>query len=124
MLVGHSLGTVVAYGALCAHPEWLVRALGVLRVIFERRQPRPARAAEGARGSTGRWPGPVRAWTNAADAGDVAALVRDLRPQFGPRMESCLVDNGVRASAISPFLTAQETGAAIAAALAGSGGRV
>jgi hypothetical protein len=34
------------------------------------------------------------------------------------------VDNGVRASAISPFLTAQETGAAIAAALAGSGGRV
>jgi hypothetical protein len=28
LLVGHSLGTVVAYEALCVHPEWPMRALG------------------------------------------------------------------------------------------------
>jgi pimeloyl-ACP methyl ester carboxylesterase len=26
VLIGHSLGSVVAYEALCAHPEWSVRA--------------------------------------------------------------------------------------------------
>jgi len=129
VLVGHSLGAVVAYEALCAHPEWPVRALvtlgaplGIRNLIFERLRPPPAQAAEGAGGLTGRWPGPVRVWTNVADAGDVVALVKDLRPQFGPRVECYLIDNGARAHAVSPYLTAKETGAAIAAALAGAGG--
>ena len=63
----------------------------------------------------------MRAWTNVADAGDVVALVKDLRPRFGPDVECYVVDNGARAHAVSPYLTAKETGAAVAAALAGSG---
>jgi pimeloyl-ACP methyl ester carboxylesterase len=114
VLIGHSLGSVVAYEALCAHPEWPVRALvtlgsplGIRNLIFDRLQP-----------PGGCWPGPVRAWTNVADAGDVVALVKDLRPQFGPEVECYLVDNGSHAHAVSPYLTARETGAAIADALA------
>lgn len=113
VLVGHSLGSVVAYEALCAHPEWPVRALvtlgsplGIRNLIFDRLQP-----------PGGCWPGQVQAWTNVADASDVVALVKNLRPQFGPRVECYLVDNGSHAHAVSPYLTARETGAAIAAAL-------
>ena len=54
---------------------------------------------------------------NVADAGDVVALVKDLRPLFGPRVECFTVSNGARAHAVSPYLTAQETGAAITAGL-------
>ena len=127
VLVGHSLGAVVAYEALCAHPEWPVRVLvtlgaplGIRNLVFDRLRPPPARAAEGGE-LTGQWPGPVRAWTNVADAGDVVALVKNLRPQFGPRVDCFLVDNGARAHAVSPYLTAKETGAAIATGLAGQG---
>ena len=128
VLVGHSLGAVVAYEALCAHPQWPVRALvtlgaplGMRNLIFERLLPPPTRTADGACGLIGRWPGPVQTWTNVADAGDVVALVKDLRPQFGPDIECYVVNNGARAHAVSPYLTAKETGAAVAAALTESG---
>ena len=49
VVVGHSLGSVVAYEALCAHPEWPVRALvtlgsplGIRNLIFDRLVPAPA----------------------------------------------------------------------------------
>ena len=82
----------------------------------------PTGITEGSGGFTGLWPGPVRAWTNVADAGDVVALVKNLRPQFGPPVECYLIDSGARAHAVSPGMTAKEAGAAIAAALAGFGG--
>ena len=88
VLVGHSLGTVVAYEALCAHPEWPVRTLvtlgaplGIRNLIFDRLQPPPEPSGEGLRG---RWPGGVTSWVNVADAGDAVALVKDLRPAVRP----------------------------------------
>jgi hypothetical protein len=126
VLVGHSLGAVVAYEALCAHPEWPVQSLvtlgaplGIRNLIFERLQPPPIRTTQGGGGVVGRWPGPVRAWTNVADAGDVVATVKDLCPQFGPKVECYLINNGARAHAVTSYLTARETGAAITSALAG-----
>ena len=72
-------------------------------------------------GSPGSRPGRGRAgrqaWTNVADAGDVVALVKDLRPLFGGKVACYLVDNGSHAHAVRPYLTAAETGAAIAAGL-------
>jgi pimeloyl-ACP methyl ester carboxylesterase len=122
VLVGHSLGSVVAYEALCAHPEWPVRALvtlgsplGVRNLVFDRLQPRPA--ADGSGRLVGRWPGGVAAWTNIADDGDVVALEKDLRPWFGDRVACHLVDNGSHAHTVRPYLTAVETGAAILAGL-------
>jgi hypothetical protein len=116
VLVGHSLGSVVAYEALCAHPEWPVRALvtlgsplGIRHLIFDRLVPAPTSGST----SVGRWPGRVETWTNVADAGDVVALEKDLKPQFGNRVVCHLVHNGSHAHDVRPYLTALETGKAI-----------
>lgn len=126
VMVGHSLGSVVAYEALCAHPGWPVRTLvtlgsplGIRNLIFDKLVPAPAVGEAGR--LAGAWPGGATAWTNVADAGDVVALVKDLRPLFGDQMTSWLVHNGSHAHAVGPYLTAAETGAAIAAGLAQPG---
>lgn len=117
VLLGHSLGSVVAYEALCAHPDWPVRIfvtlgspLGIPNLIFDRLQPVPM-------DGRGAWPEAVECWINIADQGDVVALEKQLRRRFGDRVEDLLVDNEARAHDVSPYLTAQETGAAIAAGL-------
>ena len=122
VLVGHSLGSVVAYEALCAHREWpmlvlvtLGSPLGIRNLIFNRLLPAPAAADSGE--LLGAWPGAVRSWVNVADAGDVVALVKDLRPLFGGEVACYLVRNGSHAHDVRPYLTAAETGAAIAAGL-------
>ncbi|MEU7528056.1 hypothetical protein AB0A74_20165 [Saccharothrix sp. NPDC042600] len=116
VLVGHSLGSVVAYEALCAHPEWRVRAfvtlgspLGIRNLVFDRLDPSPT-------AGRGHWPGSGRRWTNICDCGDVVALVKDLAPLFGEVVDR-RVDNGWRAHALAAHLTAVETGAAVAAGL-------
>ena len=118
IVVGHSLGSVVAYEALCSLPGHRVRALvtlgsplGIRALITERLEPPPE-------GGIGVWPGgPDLAWTNVADAGDVVALVKDLRAAFGPRIAGYLVHNGSHAHAVAGYLAARETGEAIAAGL-------
>ena len=119
VVVGHSLGSVVAYEALCAHPEWPVRGLvtlgsplGIRNLIFDRLVPVPMTGESGQR--AGVWPGEVEAWTNVADAGDVVALVKDLRPLFGGKVACYLVHNGSHAHDVRAYLTAAQTGAAIA----------
>ncbi len=125
VVVGHSLGSVVAYEALCSLPGHGVRALvtlgsplGIRALITDRLEPSPA-------DGTGVWPGgPDLAWTNIADAGDVVALVKDLRAAFGPQVRGYLVHNGSHAHAVTGYLTARETGGAVAAGLgAGTGDR-
>ena len=58
------------------------------------------------------------AWTNIADTGDVVALTKRLAPLFGERVQDLLVNNGSKAHDISPYLTAAQTGHAIAEGLA------
>ncbi|MFJ7773431.1 hypothetical protein ACIQ1J_34885 [Streptomyces sp. NPDC097107] len=121
VLVGHSLGSLIAYEALCAHPEWPVTTLvtigsplGIPNLVFDRLRPRPQTGK-------GSWPGLVRNWTNLCDRADVVALVKELAPLFPGKareVTDVLVDNGWRAHAIERHLTAVETGAAIAAGLA------
>lgn len=74
-VVAHSLGTVVAYEALWAHPELEVDRLVTLgsplampKVVFDRLEPAP--------GTRGRRPPGVRRWVNLADAGDLVAVPR------------------------------------------------
>jgi hypothetical protein len=120
VLVGHSLGSVVAYEALCANPEWQVRMLvtlgsplGVPNLIFERLDPLPLPAAADRPGPRGHWPGKGREWVNVADQGDVVALVKDLRLAFGPGVGCWVVDNGATAHDVRPYLTAMHTGRAV-----------
>ncbi|MEU6824643.1 hypothetical protein ABZ921_28765 [Streptomyces atriruber] len=113
VLIGHSLGSVVAYEALCAHPEWPARALltlgsplGIRHLVFDRLR-------TGAGGGPGDWPGRVEQWTNIADEGDVVALVKDLRPLFGERVRGHLVHNGSKAHDVTRYLCTEEAGRAV-----------
>ena len=115
IIVGHSLGSVVAYEALCAHPEWRIDTLvtlgsplGIPNVVFEALSPKP-------RQRMGTWPNVAR-WVNIADKGDLVALVKTLAPLFGP-VQDVLVYNGWQSHDVTRYLSAVETGRPIAEAL-------
>ncbi|MGV9455128.1 hypothetical protein [Streptomyces sp. NPDC003635] len=123
VVVAHSLGTVVAYEALCAHPELpdltlitLGSPLGVRGLVLDRLVPTHV-------GGRGRWPAPVKRWTNVADRGDVVALAKELAPVFGDRISDVLVHNGAKAHDVRPYLTAKETGQAVCEGLRRPGGK-
>ncbi len=84
VLIGHSLGSVVAYECLCAHPEWKVNTfvtlgspLGIRNLIFDLLDC-------GSHHIVGAWPGSVRSWDNIADAGDIVALRQGPPPWLWP----------------------------------------
>lgn len=113
VVVAHSLGSMVAYEALCARAgDHQVRALVTLgsplgmRMVFDRLRPEP-----------GGWPGVPR-WTNIADEGDVVAAVKDLSLLFGTGVAGKVVHNGSHAHDATSYLTAKETGRAVAEGLA------
>lgn len=118
VIVAHSLGTVVAYEALFTHharPNWtnvttlvtLGSPLGISNLIFDKLAPTPVRGK-------GQWPPGVERWTNISDDGDLVALVKALGPQFGAGLVDIAVSNGATAHDVLPYLTAIETGQAIA----------
>ncbi|WP_246102598.1 hypothetical protein [Streptomyces piniterrae] len=123
VVVAHSLGSVVAYEALCALPGHRVRALvtlgsplGIPNLIFHRLEPRPVELGRAAQGV---WPGGQGlVWTNIADEGDVVALVKELRPAFGEGLRSARVHNGSHAHDATIYLTDELCGRAIAEGLA------
>lgn len=113
VLVGHSLGSVVAYEALAANPSWPVRTfislgspLGIRNIIFERLTPPPSNGV-------GVWPGTVTDWINIADRGDIVALNKTLVSFFGNKVVDRIVHNGSKAHDVLPYLTAKETGEAV-----------
>lgn len=119
VVVAHSLGSVVAYEALCSMPDHPVRALVTLgsplgmRLIFERLDPIPD--------PTGAWPGgtyPGMMWTNVTDPSDPIAAVDDLTPRFGPGVRAAQVHNGPHAHDATSYLTDKITGQAITEGLA------
>lgn len=121
VVVGHSLGSVVAYEVLCALPEQAIHSfvtlgspLGLPNLVFDRLDPKPRVAGDGVRGH---WPESVRAWTNIADQGDVVAAVEDLRPLFGQQMRQIRVNNSSHAHDMRPYLTEKMAGEAIVAGL-------
>ncbi|MEU7823603.1 hypothetical protein [Catellatospora sp. NPDC049133] len=112
VVVAHSLGSVVAYEALCAHPEWPVTdlvtlgsPLGVPHLVTHRLDP-----------STGAWP-TVERWTNITDAGDFVALQPLLRTVYGERVRDVEISNGLGAHQVERYLSDRETGTAVAAGL-------
>ena len=119
VVIGHSLGSIVAYEALCLHPEWSVDTfvtlgcpLGIPNVIFDALTPKPINGQ-------GSWPN-VRKWVNIADRGDLVALVKRLAPQFGV-VQDVLVNNGWRSHDALRYLTAVETATAVVQGLTSSG---
>ncbi|MEU8244331.1 hypothetical protein AB0C07_39255 [Actinoplanes missouriensis] len=82
VVVAHSLGSVVAYEALCAHPDRKVdllltlgSPLGLTGAVFDSLIPAPV-------GGRGARPGGVGRWVNIADPGDLVALPAELGGRF------------------------------------------
>ncbi|OKI54396.1 hypothetical protein AMK17_24600 [Streptomyces sp. CB00072] len=85
IVIAHSLGTVVTYEALHAHPELNVELLLTLgsplampRAVFDRLTPRPT----GPSGPLGTRPTGVARWVNIADPGDPVAIPPGLSRSF------------------------------------------
>lgn len=122
VLIGHSLGSVVAYEYLCRSAASPVRLLvtlgsplGIPHLVFDRLTPPPADGA-------GAWPGTVTSWLNVADARDIVALRKELAGLFPRRSGSTgvcdrLVNNGDQPHSAERYLNARETGAALGGVL-------
>lgn len=110
VLIGHSMGSLIAYQYLAENRapqvELLVTVgspLGIPRIIFDRLRPAPVdgRAA---------WPGGTKRWVNLADERDYVALVKQLAPLFNARepdgstVVDVLVDNGENQHDVAPYL--------------------
>lgn len=118
VVIGHSLGSVVAYEYLALYRpprvELLITLgspLGIPNLVFDRLTPAPD-------GGSGSWPGRVRGWVNVADADDFIALRKRLAPLFpappgSAGIEDHLVDNGDEPHAIERYLNARSTGKAL-----------
>jgi hypothetical protein len=118
VVIGHSLGSMVAYEYLCrdrpSSVELLITLgspLGIPNVIFDKLTPAPAAGA-------GAWPGEVAAWVNVADEDDIVALRKDLAPLFpgaiqGQAVVDRLVDNGDQPHAIDRYLNTRQIGSAL-----------
>lgn len=115
VLVGHSLGSVVAYEVLCADPNLPVRTLVTLgsplgvRAVRSRLQP-PVVDGRGA------WPMGLERWVNIADKADAVALKKRLDPIFGQddgNVEDVEVFNGAGMHDVEKYLTSRKTGKAI-----------
>jgi PGAP1-like protein len=118
VVIGHSLGSVVAYEYLChdrpASVKLLVTLgspLGIRNVVFDKLTPTPAHGL-------GAWPGGVATWVNVADPDDLVALRKDLAPLFpgtrlGQAVTDRLVDNGDEPHAINRYLGTRQTGSAL-----------
>jgi hypothetical protein len=115
VMVAHSLGTLVAYEALCAHPEWPVTDFVTMGcplaagVVHPRLEPCPT-------DGVGPWPGSVVNWTNIAGLGDPAAA-NPLAGSFGGPVTEYKVDNGHRVHDPEPYLNNRWTGSAVAKGL-------
>ncbi|MFC9681482.1 hypothetical protein [Streptomyces sp. NPDC056948] len=119
VLVGHSLGSVIAYEALCAHPEWPVRTLVTIGsplgvpTFFQQLVPKP-------KDGRGAWPGSVTHWSNLCDKHDFVALRKRLGDLFDDATRSIddvSIDNGWKVHAIERHLANRHTAVAIAAGL-------
>jgi hypothetical protein len=126
VVVAHSLGSVVAYEALHAHPEWVITGLvtlgsplGTRNLVLDRLSPSPQRRAEGR--MTGDWPPSLRSWVNVADHLDFVALVKELRPVFGEALVDVEIRNGGKVHDVTRYLNAAEVGSAIMGALREAG---
>ena len=118
IVIGHSLGSVVAYEYLChdrpGSVELLVTLgspLGIPNVVFDKLTPAPV-------DGVGTWPPGVITWVILADPDDIVALRKDLSPLFpgtvvGQTVVDRLVDNGDEPHAIYRYLNTRQTGSAI-----------
>jgi hypothetical protein len=122
VLIGHSLGSVVAFEAAQRLDDPLPllitmgSPLGLHTVVYDRVRPQPPR-----------FPLAVRHWVNVADRNDIVAAEPDLTPLFGSTVppgavleSGYTVDNGARPHQADFYLTKGQVGRPIGALLSGT----
>ena len=112
VVVAHSLGSIVAYDCLRAHPEWPVETfvtigspLGNRELVLARLETDPS------------WPGGLRRWVNVTAPSDQVCAGSQLAGIYDPRVEDVVVDNGHRGHDPEPYLCARTTGQVLRDAL-------
>jgi hypothetical protein len=118
VVVGHGLGALIAYEALCALSDAvsvtfvsLGAALCGPDQVFERLEPAP-------RNEQGQWPAAVRRWFNVVAHSDPTAMVApQLTQRFGPGIEDEVIEIKTACGDIYPYLLDRAAGRALAAGL-------
>jgi len=117
LVIGHSLGSVVAYEAMhrSEHPAVLITLgspLGLQNIVYQRLRPQPPHV-----------PAAVTRWENFAAEDDLVAARLDLQPYFAPADGSAvtpvshIVDTGAQPHQIEHYLTKPSCGRVVAESL-------
>lgn len=120
VVVGHGLGAVIAYEALCALSDSVSVAFVSLgaamcgpRQVFARLEPAP-------RNEQGHWPASIRRWSNVVAHSDPTAMITSqLTELFGPGIEDEVIEIKTSCGDLNAYLLDRATGRAMAAGLAG-----
>lgn len=118
VIVGHGIGALMAYEALCAVGEGVNVTLVSLGAalcgpveVFDRTEPGP-------RDEQGHWPAAVRHWTNIVAHSDLTAITApELTERFGQGIDDQVVELTLTRGDIYKYLLDQATGRAVAAGL-------
>jgi hypothetical protein len=92
VIIGRSLGSIVTYESLCAHPEWRVNTFVTLGSPWPHFRKAPAESDWRFRARPQR----IGRWFNIGDKSDVIAL----GDRFGRRVTDHLIDNGTRGATL------------------------
>jgi hypothetical protein len=119
VVVGHALGGLIAYEALCAVSDTIAVSLVTLgpalcgpRVVFDLLDPAP-------RSNQGEWPAAVRHWFNIVANTDLTAQCEArLTARFGPGIDDLVIEPRTVTESLSGYLLDRSTGLAVATGLA------
>ena len=119
VVVGHALGGLIAYEALCAVSDTISVSLVTLgpalcgpRVVFDLLDPAP-------RSNQGEWPAAVRHWSNIVANTDLTAQCEArLTARFGPGIDDLVIEPRAVTESLSGYLLDRSTGLAVATGLA------
>jgi hypothetical protein len=119
VVIGHGLGALIAYEALCALGDEASVTLVTLGAVmcgsaevFARLEPPP-------RDGQGLWPASVRRWYNIVAHRDPTAMAApQLTSRFGPGIEDEVIEVKTSSGQLNPYLQDRSTARAVAAGLA------
>ncbi|HZU56517.1 MAG TPA: hypothetical protein VFA06_11665 [Actinocrinis sp.] len=120
VVVGHGIGALIAYEALCALSDAvsvtfvsLGAAMCGPQQVFTRLEPAP-------RNEQGHWPAAIRRWFNVVAHSDPTAMIApQLTERFGPGIEDEVIEIKTSCGDLQPYLLDRATGRALATGLVG-----
>lgn len=120
VVVGHGIGALIAYEALCALSDAVSVAFVSLGAAMCGPDPVFARLEPAPRNEQGHWPAAIRRWFNVVAHSDPTAMVApQLTERFGPGIEDEVIEIKSSCGDLQPYLLDRATGRALATGLTG-----